>query len=401
MSESDLNILLSNFIDFIKTNSNNINNIYINEFDNLKMIYTDKINTNLHHSNELLDYVLHNIDFIIVDKEYNIITYLTKNQIINPVNKKLINDNWSECKVYNNYVGVYCIFFIYEDIKYYCLKYKINRYDDSYISQIIPTVFDNYNDIIHKIIISQRLKHILTYDEEFNLINNKTFDIYQNQLFFSCYDELDYEHNENIKRMESQKKLFNNGYIIIYNNVKYVLSNKLYDKLSGLIPKYTNINKIYLDLYKSDNLNYVINYLSPYPSDIIKRINLSLKTISKEYLNIYHMTRKKAHPEIYEKLDESNKKILYDFHTIFINTRKNEYIIQNEIADKKSLTVDAVYKYIKKLDVDILEKIYLNRNDLIKTVKDVFYNDTNDKFKIFFDDCINTKTISYLLNKNY
>jgi hypothetical protein len=177
-----------------------------------------------------------------------------------------------------------------------------------------------------------------------------------------------------------------------------LIENKLYEKISGLLPKYTNINKIYLDLYKNDNLNYVINYLSLYPSDIIKRINLSFKTISKEYLNIYHMTRKKAHPEIYEKLDETNKKILYDFHTIFITTRKNEFMIQNEIADKKSLTVDTVYKYIKKIDTDILENIYLNRNELIKSIKEVF---DNNNFKIFFEDCINTKTISYLLNKNY
>ncbi len=75
-----------------------------------------------------------------------------------------------------------------------------------------------------------------------------------------------------------------------------------------------------------------------------------------------------------------------------------EYIIQNEIADKKSLTVDTVYKYIKKIDIEILEKIYLQRNILIKLIKEVF---NNDKFKIFFEDCINTKTISYLLNKNY
>ncbi len=402
MSEFNLKNLLSNFIDLIKTNSNNINNIYINEFDNLKMIYTDKINGNLHHSNELIDYVLHNIDFIIIDNNYNIITYLEKNHVINSETKKMLIDKWSECKVYTNYIGIYCIFFIYEDIKYYCMKYKINKYEDSIISQIVPNIFDNINnEKIHKIIISQRLKHILSYDEEFNLVNNKSIDPYLNQIHFSCYDELDYEHNENIKNMELQKKLFNNGYIIVYNNIKYVLPNKIYEKVSSLLPKYSNINKIYLDLYKSDNLNFVINYLSQYPSDIIKRINLSLKTISKEYLNIYHMTRKKAHPEIYEKLDENNKKILYDFHTIFINTRKSEYIIQNEIADKKSLTVDSVYKYIKKLDIDILEKIYLNRNELIKSIKQVFYNDTNDKFKIFFDDCINTKTISYLLNKNY
>ncbi len=407
MSESNLMNLLSNFIDLIKNNLNNINNIYINDFENLKIIYTDKININLHHSHELIDYVLHNIDFIIVDDKYHIITYLEKNHIINTETKKILNDNWSECKIYNNYIGVYCIFFIHNNIKYYCMKYKINRYDNSFISQTISDVFntDNINNtnnnVIHGIIISQRLKHILSYDEEFNLVNNKIYDPYSNQIHFSCYDELDYEHNENVKRMEIQKKLFNNGYIIIYNNIKYVLPNKIYEKVSNLLPKFSNINKIYLDLYKSDNLNYIINYLSLYPSDIIKRINLSLKTISKEYLNIYHMTRKKAHPEIYEKLDESNKKILYDFHTIFINTRKNEYIIQNEIADKKSLTVDSVYKYIKKLDIDILEKIYINRNELIKSIKEVFYNDNNDKFKIFFEDCINTKTISYLLNKNY
>jgi hypothetical protein len=311
MSEFNLKNVLSNFIDFIKTNSDNINNIYINEFEILKMIYTDKININLHHSNELIDYVMHNIDFIVVDNNYNIITYLEKNRIVNNETKKLLMDNWNDCKVYTNYIGIYCIFFVYEDIKYYCMKYKINRYENSIINQIIPNIFDNTNNvIIHKIIISQRLKHILSYDEEFNLVNNKIHDIYSNQIHFSCYDELDYEHNDNIKNMELQKKIFNNGYIIIYNNIKYLLPNKIYEKVTNLLPKYTNINKIYLDLYKSDNLNFVINYLSIYPSDIIKRINLSLKTISKEYLNIYHMTRKKAHPEIYEKLDEDRKSVV-------------------------------------------------------------------------------------------
>ena len=123
MSCSDLKKNLSNFIDLIKNNYDNINNIYISEFDNLKMIYTDKINNNLHHSNELIDYVLHNIDFIIIDINYNIITYLEKNRIINNDIKNTLKDNWSECKVYNNYIGIYCIFFIHENIKYYCMKY--------------------------------------------------------------------------------------------------------------------------------------------------------------------------------------------------------------------------------------------------------------------------------------
>ena len=91
-----------------------------------------------------------------------------------------------------------------------------------------------------------------------------------------------------------------------------------------------------------------------------------------------------------------DKKILYDLHTIFINTRKNEYIVNEEFADKKSLNVDIVYKYIKRLQLDVLEHIYLNRNNLIKKIKSIF---KDDNFKIFFEDCINTKTISYLISR--
>lgn len=390
---------ISDFIEMIKINPN-INNIYISEFETLKIIYTNKINFNLHHSNKLIDFILHNIEFIIIDNEYNLITYLAKNIKLDMTTKELINSNWSDCKVYQNYIGIYTIFFIHNNKKYYCIKNKIGEFENSIYSQIVPNIFEENSNqnIIHKIIISQRLKHIMCYDSNFELLNNIHIDPFESQVYYSCYDELDYEHTQNCKIMENNKKIFNAGYIVIYNNTKYLIENKLYEKISGLLPRYANINKIYLDLYKSDNLNYVINYISLYPSDIIKRINLSFKTISKEYLNIYHMTRKKAHPEIYEKLDEINKKILYDFHTIFITTRKNEFMIQNEIADKKSLTVDTVYKYIKKIDTDILENIYLNRNELIKSIHEVF---GNEHFKIFFEDCINTKTISYLLNINY
>jgi hypothetical protein len=405
MSDFDVNEILLEFIEMIKNNIN-ISNIYIFKYDSLKLIYTNKINSNLHHSNNIIDYILHHIEFILIDSDYNIITYLTKNITLDKSSIQLLNNNWNECKVYTNYIGIYCIFLYYNQKKYYITKHRIDNYENSIMMQIVPKIFDNIAEnesvkIIHKIIVSQRLKHILCYDPEFNQINNICYDPEESQIFYSCYDELDYENNDNIKKMENNKKIFNAGYLIIYKNKKYLLPNKIYEKVSNLLPKYSNINKIYIDLYKSDNLNYVINYLSLYPSDIIKRINLSFKTISREYLNIYHMTRKKSHPEIYEKLNEINKKILYDFHTIFITTRQNEYIIntdRNDYYDKKSLSIDTVYKYFKKIDIDILEKIYLDRNELIKSIKEVF---NNDDFKIFFEDCINTKTISYLLNKNY
>jgi hypothetical protein len=404
LENEEIKKYMFDFIEYFKNNSE-INNIYTYDLDSLKMIYTDKININLHHSNELLDYILHNLEFIIIDKDYNIVTYLEKYRMIDEINKKNIIEHWNECEVFKNYIGVFMIFFKHNSIEYYCTKYKIHHYENSFIEKFTNNIFDRYeenNTPINRIFISQRFKNIFAYDENFNLLNNVIFSIDSAQndskLFYSCFDELDFEHNESIKKMESNKKLFNAGYLIKYNGYMYILPNKLYEKINNLLPKYSNLNKIYLELYKSDNLNFVINYISLYPSDIIKRINLSMKTLSKEYLNIYHLTRKKSHPEVYEKLDEINKKILYDLHTIFIETRKNEFIINNDIADKKSLTVEIVYKYLKKVDIDILEKIYLNRNNLINLIKNVF---NNDSFKIFFEDCINTKTISYLLNKNY
>jgi hypothetical protein len=405
MADFDVNGILLEFIEMIKNNIN-ISNIYIFEYDSLKLIYTNKINSNLHHSNNIIDYILHHIEFILIDSSYNMITYLTKNITLDKSTIELLNNNWNECKIYTNYIGIYCIFLYYNQKKYYITKYRIDNYENSIMTQILPNIFDDIKEnesirLIHKIVVNHRLKHILCYDNELNQKNNISYEPEESQIFYSCYDELDYEHNENIKKMENNKKIFNSGYIIIYKNNKYLLPNTIYEKISKLLPKYSNINKIYIDLYKSDNLNYVINYLSLYPSDIIKRINLSFKTISREYLNIYHMTRKKSHPEIYEKLNEINKKILYDFHTIFITTRQNEYITntdRNDYYDKKSLSIDTVYKYFKKIDIDILEKIYLDRNELTKTIKEVF---NNDVFKIFFEDCINTKTISYLLNKNY
>ena len=121
-----------------------------------------------------------------------------------------------------------------------------------------------------------------------------------------------------------------------------------------------------------------------------------MKTLSKEYLNIYHLTRKKSNPLLYDKMNNDNKKILYELHTIFINTRKNEYMTTEYFVDKKSLNVDIVYKYLKKLNTDQIIQIFLERDDLIIATK----NTLSDKnFKIFFEDCINTKTMSYLLQK--
>ena len=382
--------------DFLKLIVNlKYDHIHIIDYEHLKLIYTSQLNTNLHHTNTIVDYIIHNIDFIITDENYNLITYVQRNLPIDDNIKNQLSINWQHCSINYNYIGLYTIFFIHNSKKYFCLKYKIDKFENSPFKFISDNIYDNYTVPIHKIVCCNKLKFILSYDLSYNIIDKKVYDI-DKQIKFNNFEELEDCIYKEINMSDKNKKLHNGGYIINFNNNKYLLVNKIYEKVSCMIPKYTNINKIYLDLYKNDNLNKIINYLSPYSYDIIKRINFSMKTISKEYLNIYHLTRKKANPLLYDKMTNDNKKILYELHTIFINTRKNEYMTSDFFIDKKSLNVDIVYKYIKKLNIEQIIQIFLERDALILATK----NTLNDKnFKIFFEDCINTKTMSYLLHK--
>lgn len=187
------------FLKLIKSNIHiNINNIYINDYYNLKLIYTTNLYENLHHSNDIIDYIIHNIDFIITDNEYNIITYVAKNLFINSSIKDELNNNWDKCYVYYNYIGLYTIFFIHNNIKYYCIKYKIDKFTNSPFNFIDDNIFNDYTKPIHKIICYNKLKFILSYDSSFNIINKKIYDLDKQELKFNSYEDLEDLHFKNI-----------------------------------------------------------------------------------------------------------------------------------------------------------------------------------------------------------
>ena len=131
-------------------------------------------------------------------------------------------------------------------------------------------------------------------------------------------------------------------------------------------------------------------------------MSASIKIISKEILNIYHLTRKKSNGELYNKLSLNYKKILFDLHKIFITTRQNEEIVDDFLGDKKSINNDIIYKYLKKMNFDTLIFIYNDRDVLYEYLKNneinIITNDLHNIHpKILFMDCINTKTMCHLL----
>ena len=122
------NSILLDFIELLKTTDHNkIKNINFKHYYDFTIIYTDNLSMNLCHSDKIINYIIHNIDFIIIDSNYNIIKTYFRNIIIDNYNKTELESNWTQCKIYYNYIGSYIYFFEYNGESYYFMKYYIKN----------------------------------------------------------------------------------------------------------------------------------------------------------------------------------------------------------------------------------------------------------------------------------
>lgn len=403
-----------------KQNENN-ENIYkyfhmsLYKIDNLYFLKPDILSDNLIHTDKMINFILHSIEYIIFNYDFDFIYIKNKKQKIHK-NSEILNtikDDWINVKIYNYNVGFETIIFNYENEQYYVnltqpYLFKVNT--NKYFLNLIKNSNIQFksNEINEIIISSHKISHMIYYKN--NALCNNIFLLDSELLHYSGLDELIFDLENMSLINEHKKKLTFGGYIINYNNTDYILSTHIYQKIKDIMPNYENINKCYIELYKNDNLGFIINYMSPYPFDIIKRINSTFKTLAREFLNIYHITRKKANSSLYNILSNNYKTILFDLHKIFIYSRKGEepkslnYILNSddEFTEKKSLNHEIIYKYIKKMTTEQIINILIERIDLLKEIENITIDMNNIKmntteFKILFNDCIYTKTMSHLL----
>ncbi len=380
----------------------------------LYLLKADNLSDNLMHTDKTINYIIHNLDYFVFDKSFEFkIIVKKKIKIEKPYNSSIVNEiknNWSDVKIFNYDIGFDTTIFNYNDVMYYIDRYNspyiVPVNDNKYIVNLINKSEVNYHNNISQVIISHpKISHILYYKS--NTICEQIFLEKCDNIYYSCLDELIFD-LENIYHInETKKKLTSGGFILTYKDNDYIINTYIYQKIKDIIPHYKNINKCYLELYKNDNLSFVVNYMSPYPSEIIKRVNASIKTISREFLNIYHVTRKKLNPDLYNILTNNYKTILFDLHKIFIYKRKTENSVYNnnsdeDINEKRSLNHDIIYKYIKKINIDLLINIFIDRIALLTNIQNITIDMNNirmntNEFKILFTDCVHTTTMSYLL----
>jgi hypothetical protein len=149
-------------------------------------------------------------------------------------------------------------------------------------------------------------------------------------------------------------------------------------------PNNNNIHQSYLELYQTDKLMEFVPYFTKYSTEIIKRIHTSMKNMAKEILDLYHSTRKKKNGQVYAKLTDQYKKVLYDLHGIYIQQRRDDFVDGEQDSDKiaKSINVHNVYHYIKSLPPRELRQLYFDRTKLMEDDANTFIN----------KNCIYTKT---------
>ena len=352
------------------------------------------------------------------------------NMIMNKEAKSQLKDvDWDNITIEKSYEGTTIIVF-YHNNKW-CLSTRrcIDASQSKWISGL--SYYDMFIDSINTKFSLEDLDKkfcyhfILVHFKNINIINYREFGANYKEVIHVLTTEKDtclevnYKINNNVKTPEKlsfkslndllinlnsisysnevDKKITTEGFVLKHYNNKeksgyfnlFKFQTDLYIRISLLKPNNSNLNQCFLELYQKDLLQDVLPYITNYHYDVVKRINYAFKTITREILNIYHNTRKKKNPFLYESLKESYKKVIYGLHGIYINNKKKLFQEENNDDNKfKSITIHNVYYYIKNLDARTLRSLFLERVLMIHEGKvNEFLN----------EECIYCKTHTILM----
>jgi hypothetical protein len=394
------NKTIIDFNDYKNKNINNSNIKKIQEYNDIFLIITNKNIKNIK-------------SLIYSKKDLKLITYFD-NFNYSDKNKDFIINNWDDIEIYQNFEGPRIQIFNYNNNWYTTTWNNLTAetYNNNNNYTIRELLYDtnkiNFNELDKKTI----YKFILLHYKQNDLIKYKKYGTFYKELvllnldeknkdllekfiipskyYFSCIDELLMTINKISHTNMLNRQISLNGFLIKINNNLINIYTDIYIKINNI--KKLNINnyQLYLDLYQKNELNDYLPYFTNYYNEITYRINMSMKTLSKDILNIYHITRKKKEKELYESLTPQFKKILYDIHGLYIKNRKKDFVNNYDIYDKecKAISVHDIYYYLKNIQTTQLIQLYKDRNELLK----------NNNVSVYINkDCIYTITQTKLM----
>jgi hypothetical protein len=317
----------------------------------------------------------------LIEKNTNKLILQHPIETIKPLlNNDIINTNNIIMEIYG---GNLVTLFNYDNMWYSLI--------DNQITNIIPI---ELNDIINELNINYYYLFMLNNNTlikkytKFNLIYIKQkYDLNeiiiehkimnkQKRLTFITLNEMHFFLDNITLNNNKSTKLTIEGIIVFINNTFIKIQTECYKNVIKLKPKNKNIHIGYLELYQKDLLLNYLPFNTEYSVDILKRINISLKTIAEEIFNLYYFI--KNNTAIYVSLPDIYRYILNDINQKY------------KLKYPTHINIHYIYYFIKNLDINKIIDIYKNRYIL---EQHILFN------KIINKNCIYTKTQVYLLSK--
>jgi hypothetical protein len=330
------------------------------------------------------------------------------NLIYNEDTENFLSDkDWNNVTIKYCYEGTMILVFYAHGKWYFCTRKCLDATKSSWIKGV--SYYDLFMDAIngkfnideldknycyHFILIHYKNKNIVEYSELGKRYKNvalamttklKTFEridyhvkgtydqiIYPETFLFSNLQEAKH-HLEMISNRDKEREYVSSeGFIIEYyeNNVLTLLKMQtpLYQYIANVKPNVSNLDALLLELYQKDKLRELAPFFTLQCREVVIRTHNAMKTISNEFLNIYHTTRSHKNESLYNELPSSYKCVLYAIHGIFIEKRKREQEQnkQSELGDRKSITIYDVYNYLKSMEPHYLRTVFVDRLSLLQ-----------------------------------
>lgn len=399
----------------------------------IKVINFDNYNMTLLKKNQIISKDKH--DKIIIKKKENelfpIISFYNNVIYDNGAIEIISKSTWDSLEITEyNFNSLYVILFNVDNFWYISYDDTIAKVEDTtnYYVRVFKSLIEGMNiklddlnvDITYHLMLthpslSKITQHdvksitlLWTCDNKINLVDVET-PFNKNLKYFSCLDELQISLEVECNADIANKSLSFGGYYVkipyVFNNKKQyvccVLRSNLFKHILTILPKNDNKYISYLELYQKNELSDVIMYVHKYPNDVIRRINMAIRTLSKEILNIYHLTRKKQNFILYTNLTAKYKKVLFELHKIYVTQKHAELSKQSKNGgqqiEKKSISVDVVYDYLKLINVEDLIQIFKDRTFIINSLTKENY-DLKNIFNL--NDVYIVTQIELMFNKN-
>jgi len=364
----------------------------INSYDNFTIISTNNINTNVIICIDYLNNIYNKVKYFVYENHNNIykLLFVVPKVIKNTHNyvKNIINAQ-NNLEIMCKYGGSYIVLFFVSNKWYFAFNYQIYLLDNNIhpilyncVKNILPNL--DTNICYHLILNDTRLRKNLLAQNDINdelillkktykyiIDDNKCKDVCNNftnvkYYHVSCLDELQYKLIDLDNKNKILKKLYYLGFVINYNDTYISFDTLLANTLNDFIPYKYSPSLTHIYLYQNNKLNIYLNMLNSFITndELINRINIAFNTLSKEILDIYHLTRNKKNSNLYFSLPSSYKKFLYILHKTYITFNNSNFDINSD-NEKISLNISIVYKKLKEIDVDLLRLLFIERSKIM------------------------------------